>query len=231
MGITISAYHNNATWTASWWNPDTYHIQFKFTNDGENTAVLKNIQWAIVSGNSGGYKISPYGIFKGDSCTIAFYYDSEKVSSDVVIPKAPKCNLAHLLYSTAVLLNQSTDKDSCFFVPRYHTTYGNLEIANTPEQSQDTVEKVTRNIELLSGIEIETGKSITLTLKSSTNTTFSGILQVAPIDTITVNKGIIWVRENGEWVKKLYPHIFDSSTGEWSDLPVHKKTNSEWSDM
>lgn len=44
-------------------------------------------------------------------------------------------------------------------------------------------------------------------------------------------KGIIWVRENGEWVKKLYPHKYNATTKEWSDLSVHKKNSSGWSDV
>lgn len=237
MAITISASYKNTEWTASWWNPEAYPIKFIFKNDGENTVVLKNIQWAIVAGNSGGYSITqrsdnqPYW-YSGNSCTIAFYdeEEKEKLSSDVVIPKAPNCNLAQLDYNnTAILLKQNSYNDLCFFVPRYHSKSGNLEIAGKPEESQDTVEKVTRNIELLSGLEIAAGKTKTLILKSET--AYTGILQVAPINTVTVNKGIIWVRENGVWVKKLYPHKYDSENKSWTDSGGHIMENSVWRDL
>lgn len=52
--------------------------------------------------------------------------------------------------------------------------------------------------------------------------------------TVTANwklKGVIWIRENGIWVKKLYPHIFNATVGGWDDSTIHKKNNSGWSDM
>lgn len=231
MAITISAISGKEPWTATWWNPYEYHIQFTFKNDDTNNSViLKNIQWAMVAGNAGNNTINPYAknLFIGNSCTIAFYNGYEKVSSDVVIPEVKNCNLAQLnTNNEAVLLSGKTvDNNQCFFVPRYHSNFGNLELSGIPDNSQDTVEKVTRNIELLPGVELPAGGSVTLTLKSENF--YQGILQVAPINTITVNKGIIWVRENGVWVKKLYPHKYDSATNSWTDLGGHIMKNSEW---
>lgn len=62
----------------------------------------------------------------------------------------------------------------------------------------------------------------------------SGWTNVQSDLTFTANwkiKGVIWVRENGVWIKKLYPRIFDASTNSWNSGIVHRKDNSGWSDM
>lgn len=44
-------------------------------------------------------------------------------------------------------------------------------------------------------------------------------------------KGIIWIRENGVWVKRLFPHKYNDSTKTWTDLGGHENNGSGWSDM
>ncbi len=174
-------------WTASWWSPNSYQIQFTIQNTGDDTVYLGNFKWCLVSGKTPeNVTISEYGRgYAGNAGTVALYdVNGNKISEDFRIEAASKPNLATgTSPSTTSLISANSgsySQNSVYFVPRHKENVGNFEISGVPDANHDTVSKATRTIRITKDIALASKATTTVVLKP-VNVPDYTVFQVSPI--------------------------------------------------
>lgn len=174
-------------WTASWWSPNSYQIQFTIQNTGDDTVYLGNFKWCLVSGKTPeNVTISEFGHgYAGNAGTVALYdVDGNKISEDFTIEAASKPNLATgSSPSTASLISANSgsySQNSVYFVPRHKENVGNFEISGVPDANHDTVLKATRTIRITKDISLAPKATTAVVLKPVSVPVYT-VFQVSPI--------------------------------------------------